>query len=244
MKDALFQTIESHLELDRNREYKILDIGCGSGRLLGLLSGSISPDSVLVGVDAAENSIASARENFPQMQFLHQRFSHSLDFEDQSFDRVVSVDLLECIPDKQALIDEVRRVLKPGGKMIFAHWDWDTQVYNSVHKTIVRKLVAAFSDWQQDWMETSDGRMGRRLWELFEGSGKFRGKIASFTLLETEYRAGNYGFDRLHDLSVLVEAGSIEPAEYRLICDEMQALSAKKGYFYSVNSYIYVGEPV
>ena len=151
--------------------------------------------------------------------------------------------VLICILDKTALVNEIHRVLKPGGKTLFAHWDWDTQVYNSSNKSIIRKFVAAFSDWQQDWMEASDGQMGRRLWGLFEGSGKFKGDIASFTLLETEYREGKYGFDRLRDLSGLVEGGSIESSEYETICSEMQELSDARKYFYSVNSYIYVGEP-
>ncbi|MBT8447495.1 MAG: hypothetical protein KJO38_10115, partial [Gammaproteobacteria bacterium] len=94
-----------------------------------------------------------------------------------------------------------------------------------------------------DWMDASDGRMGRRLWGLFEGSGKFNGAMASFTLLETEYAQGRYGFDRLDDLSSLVAAGSIDPAEYAMIRREMQSLNEKNQYFYSVNSYLYVGEP-
>ena len=92
-------------------------------------------------------------------------------------------------------------------------------------------------------MEVSDGQMGRRLWGLFEGSGKFMGEITSFTLLETEFREGKYGFDRLRDLSSLVAYGDIEPAEYEMICSEMQALSDTSKYFYSVNSYVYSGNP-
>ncbi|MCP4273636.1 MAG: methyltransferase domain-containing protein [Gammaproteobacteria bacterium] len=243
MKNALYEKLESLLELDLNRKYKVLDIGCGHGELLGHLSDAMNSESVLVGIDEIENSVEGAKENYPHLDFLREKFTDSFSFEDDCFDIVVSVDALECIPNKSALLDEVHRVLKPGGKVVFAHWDWDTQVYNSENKSSIRKFTAAFSDWQQDWMETSDGQMGRRLWGLFEGSGKFKGKIACFTLLETEYREGKYGFDRLRDLSGLVEAGNIESAEYKMTCDEMQSLSDTNKYFYSVNSYIYVGEP-
>ncbi len=243
MKNALYEELESLLELDLIMKYKVLDIGCGHGELLGFLASSMNPESALVGIDEIENSVESAKENYPHLEFLREKFTDSLSFEDDSFDIVVSVDALECIPNKNALIDEVHRVLKPGGKVAFAHWDWDTQVYNSENKSSIRKFVSAFSDWQQDWMEASDGQMGRRLWGQFEGSGKFIGKIASFTLLETEYQEGKYGFDRLRDISGLVETGSIEPAEYETICGEMKSLSDINRYFYSVNSFIYVGEP-
>jgi SAM-dependent methyltransferase len=243
MKEPLYENIESLLGLDLNAEYNVLDIGCGRGELLGYLSDSMDSRSTLVGIDEMEDSIISAKENHPHIEFNREKFIDSLRFDDNSIDMVLSVDTLECIPNITALLDEVFRILKPGGKVLFAHWDWDTQVYNSKNKASIRKFVAAFTDWQQDWMDAADGQMGRRLWGLFEGSGKFEGKIASFTLLETEYREGKYGFDRLRDLSGLVEAGSIDLEEYEMICREMQDLSHQNQYFYSVNSYIYVGEP-
>ncbi len=243
MKKKLYQKIESLLELDPNRGYDILDLGCGGGDLLGNLSASIAPGSTLVGIDASEPAIESAAANYPRVDFVRHRFVDALDFDDDSFDLVVSVDLVECIPNKTALLDEVFRILKPGGRVLFAHWDWDTQVYNSDNRSGIRKLVAAFSDWQQDWMEAADGQMGRRLWGLFQGSGRYDGVIESFTLIETEYREGRYGFDRLRDLSILAASGGIEAAEYETICREMQTLAERNQYFYSLNAYIYLGEP-
>jgi SAM-dependent methyltransferase len=243
MKKSLYEKIESLLDLDLSTRYKVIDIGCGRGELLAYISGSMNSGSILVGIDEKEESVESARDSYPNIEFRCEKFIDHLGFEDNSFDIVMSVDALECIPNKAALLDELFRILRPGGKVVFAHWDWDTQTYNSDNKASIRKFVAAFSDWQQDWMEASDGLMGRRLWGLFEGSGKFKGKIASFTLIETEYHEGKYGFDRLHDLSGLVGTGGIEPAEYEMICSEMQSLSDQNQYFYSVNSYIYVGEP-
>lgn len=243
MKNALFEKIASLLDLDRNRNYKVLDVGCGHGDLLGRISDSIGHESYLLGIDEAEHSVESAKESYPNLEFRREKFTDSFSFNDNSFDIVVSVDTLECIPNKSALINEIHRVLAPGGKVLFAHWDWDTQVYNSTNIAIIRRLVAAFSDWQQDWMETSDGQMGRRLWGLFEGSEKFKGEIDSFTLIETEFREGKYGFDRLRDLSGLVRNGSFECSEYEMVFKEMQALSDAREYFYSVNSYIYSGKP-
>ncbi|GJL64136.1 MAG: SAM-dependent methyltransferase [Nitrospirales bacterium] len=244
MKFALFKKITSLLELDRNTKYKVLDIGCGQGDLLGQLSSSMDSESYLVGIDEAEHLVESAKESYPNLEFHREKFTDSLSFKDDSFEIVLSVDTLECIPNKSALISEIHRILTPGGKIVIAHWDWDTQVYNSANKSIIRKFVAAFSDWQQDWMKASDGQMGRRLWSLFEGSGKFKGKIVSYTLLETEFREGKYGFDRLRDLSSLVKNGIIETTDYEIICAEMQDLSDTSKYFYSINSYIYAGEPV
>ena len=243
MKEALFEKIESLLDIERNKNYKVLDLGCGQGDFLGRLSNAMAPDSLLVGIDALAKSVESAKGRFPILEFHCEKFTDILDFEDNTFDIVVSIDTLECIPDKSALVTEISRVLSPSGKVAISHWDWDTQVYPSKNKAVVRKLVAAFSDWQQEWMDDSDGQMGRQLWGLLEGSGRFKGVISSFTLLETKYREGYYGHDRLRDLAILVESGCVDPAEYEMICSEMESLSNSGEYFYSVNSYIYTGEP-
>ncbi len=125
--------------------------------------------------------------------------------------------------------------------MIFAHWDWDTQIYNSANKNIIRSFVVNFSDWQQPWMDSSDGLMGRKLWGQFQGGDKFQGHMDSFSLLETKYKPGKYGYDRLHDLLGLVEKGNIEKRKYDLILCEMKRLYLSKQYFYSVTSFIYCG---
>ncbi|MEM1262486.1 MAG: methyltransferase domain-containing protein [Pseudomonadota bacterium] len=243
MKEALHTKIVSLLNLEEQSNLHVLDIGCGQGSLLNHLAGVMGPTAKLIGIDSTDRPLAIARESFPSLEFRKEKFIDRLSFEDNSFDLVVSVDTLECIPNKSVFLSEIFRVLKPGGTVLCAHWDWDTQVYNSENIQRVRTFVAAFADWKQGWMEAADGQMGRRLWGLFEGSGKFTGDIASFTLLETAYRAGEYGFDRLRDLSGLVKAGSLDRVEYESFLTEMQDLAAERQYFYSVNSYIYVGKP-
>ena len=242
MKEPMFEKILSLLDLESDERYDILDLGCGSGDFLGRISNHVANESTLVGIDSRQKPIDQAVALYPNIDFRQEKFVDSLSFPDSAFDIVISVDTLECIPNKEALVGEGARVLRPTGTIIFAHWDWDTQVYNSQHKEVIRKFVAEFSDWQQGWMDASDGQMGRRLWGLFAGSGLFAGDMESFMLLETQYEEGQYGFDRLQDLAGLVKAGRIDETEYDLIRDEMKALAESREYFYSVNSYIYLGK--
>lgn len=242
MKEPLFKKILSLLNLDSDRQYDILDFGCGSGDFLSRISSTIASESTLIGIDSRQKPINQAATLYPDIDFRQEKFVDSLSFPDSGFDIVISVDTMECIPEKMALVREVARVLRPGGTVVFAHWDWDTQVYNSEHKKIIRKFVLEFSDWQQGWMDASDGQMGRRLWGLFQGSGMFMGAMESFTLLETVYEKDQYGFDRLQDLVGLVKAGRIDKAEHDMIHAEMMTLAESSTYFYSLNSYIYIGK--
>ncbi len=228
MKNGLFDKILSLLEFESGKQYDVLDLGCGSGDFLGRISNTVAPESTLVGIDAMKKPIGYAQKSYPNINFRHEKFVDSLAFPDACFDIVVSVDTLECIPNKSALISEVTRILRPTEKALFAHWDWDMQVYNSEHKETIRKFVAAFSDWKQDWMDASDGQMGRRLWGLLEGSGLFKGSMDTFTLLESRYEASQYGYDRLHDLIGLVKTGVIDGTKYNMVCSEMKALTESK----------------
>jgi SAM-dependent methyltransferase len=222
--------------------YRILDFGCGAGHFLGAFSKVLHPGSEFVGIDSIEESVQNAQTYYPHINFVHQKFTESLPFPEHSFDYVVSVDTIECIPNKSALVQEFHRVLKPGGHILASHWDWDTQLFNSAHRPLLRKLITVFSDWKQDWMDDCDGLMGRKLWATFEGSGKFRGKMDVFSLLETAYEKGCYGYDRLHDMSALVTHEYISLSEYEMIVSEMETLSRNKQYFYSLTSFIYCGE--
>ncbi len=240
-KTRVFEKALSILDLAPGSEWRVLDFGCGNGEFLGYLSQLVGKSSELIGIDAMENSIVQAKRDYPSIEFICDKFTDRLSFLNASFDIVATIDTIECIRDKDALINEIHRVLKPRGKVLAMHWDWDTQVYNSEHKEIIRRFVVAYSDWQQGWMDTADGQMGRKLWGLFQGSGMFDGRVEVFSLIETEYRQGKYGHDRLRDLASLIGKGTIDKSDYDLILSEMEELQKNRRYFYSVNSYLYCG---
>ncbi|MEI8309797.1 MAG: class I SAM-dependent methyltransferase [Verrucomicrobiota bacterium] len=95
----------------------VLDIGCGYGWTIARLAGRV-PN--LVGIDLDEEALASARANYPQIHFVLQTGA-ALPFEAESFDAVIFSDVIEHVGEenKQAVVDEAWRVLKPGGQLIF-----------------------------------------------------------------------------------------------------------------------------
>jgi SAM-dependent methyltransferase len=99
----------------------ILDLGVGGGRTTAYLS---SIAARYVGVDYASEMIAACRKKFPQLEFETANASDLSRFATSSFDAVVMAfnGMDYVIPDESRLraLQEIRRVLKPEGILIFS----------------------------------------------------------------------------------------------------------------------------
>ncbi len=94
---------------------EVLEIGCGNG-YGGFLLNQLGPKSYL-GLDVMEEQIAMARRNYPQYQFILQDATDLAQFPAASKDVVVIFGVLHHIPAWREVLDEIARVLKPGGQL-------------------------------------------------------------------------------------------------------------------------------
>jgi len=93
------------------RNSALLDLGCGAGMLALLKRKGVT----LTGVDLSEECVAAARRNGYDETVRAEL--HTLPFAEASFDYVVSLDVIGHIPvqGKDAILREIKRVLRPGG---------------------------------------------------------------------------------------------------------------------------------
>lgn len=222
-----------------------LDMGCGKGSDLVEISKRVTVDSLMVGIDISERSIIIAKEltsSDDRFHFIAHNMETAFPFENDTFDVILSCNVIECIRDKNTLINELYRVLKPGGKVIIAHFDWDTQIFNAVDKDLFRHIIQTYNDWQQPWMNACDAWIGRRLYGIVNSTGLFSGTIFPFVLVETDYEDGYRGYSLVNDeLVSLIENSMINSEDFNRFEKEIADLSAKGQYFYSINMYAYVG---
>jgi SAM-dependent methyltransferase len=102
-------------ELDRlplPPDARVLDAGCGSGRTLQDLRayGEVS------GIELSELAVSRARER--ELGEVHVGRVEELPWEDRVFDLVTCLDVLEHTPDDIIVLQELRRVTKPGGWLL------------------------------------------------------------------------------------------------------------------------------
>ncbi|WP_230374214.1 class I SAM-dependent methyltransferase [Pontivivens ytuae] len=95
---------------------RLLDLGCGEGRFCRRLAGDVEE---LTGLDPTTTLIARARA-LGGARFVEGR-AERMPFADDSFDMVVSYLTLLDIGEIDAALDEVRRVLRPGGRVLIAN---------------------------------------------------------------------------------------------------------------------------
>lgn len=94
---------------------RVLDVGCGTGNYAAALSAAAG--CRLAGIDPSARMLERAREATP-WNALVQGHAESLPFRDDSFDLVLSTDVIHHVEDRDAFFREAARVLRPGGRIV------------------------------------------------------------------------------------------------------------------------------
>ena len=96
----------------------VLDIGTGTGRLAEFVAGLVGPDGRVIGIDPLAGRIEIARlRQADNLQFDTGRAEELSRFADAQFDAVYLNSVFHWIADKDAALQEIHRVLKPGGRL-------------------------------------------------------------------------------------------------------------------------------
>ncbi|MDI4234042.1 methyltransferase domain-containing protein [Bradyrhizobium sp. Arg237L] len=96
----------------------VLDIGAGTGRLAEFVAGLVGPQGRVVGIDPLENRIEIAQlRQSDSLTFETGRAEDLTRFRDGEFDAVYLNSVLHWIADKDRALQEIHRVLKPGGRL-------------------------------------------------------------------------------------------------------------------------------
>jgi len=151
------------VRFDGYRGRSVLEVGCGAAIDLARFA---KGGALATGVDLTDSAIELAQANFAQQGLqadLRVASGEQLPFPDNTFDLVYAHGVVQYTPHPQALVEECRRVLKPGGQAIF-------QVYNRI------SWLNALSKVMKTPLEHEDAPVLRRY-----SIGEFRALIARET---------------------------------------------------------------
>jgi SAM-dependent methyltransferase len=127
---------------DPSQQPKVVDVGCGTGYVLKHLR---QWGALTAGVEVSPDPLRLARERDPEGIYVCAP-SDKLPFEGGQFDLAISLDVYEHLEDEQAVVREILRLLRPGGRhLVFvpAHrWLWSrTDKVQGHYRRYSRKML-------------------------------------------------------------------------------------------------------
>jgi arsenite methyltransferase len=136
-----FAGVANHWTLGAiERGATVLDLGCGAGTDLLIAAQMTGPRGRAIGVDMTPAMLARAAASASEMRLsnvaLHESLIESLPLPDASVDVVISNGVIDLVPDKDAVFDEIDRVLKPGGRLQLADVVIHTEVSEDARERI------------------------------------------------------------------------------------------------------------
>jgi arsenite methyltransferase len=117
-----------------------LDLGCGAGTDLLIAAQMTGSNGRVIGVDMTPSMLERARASADEMGVanveLHESLIESLPLESTSVDVVISNGVIDLVPDKDAVFDEIDRVLRRGGRLQLA----DVVIHHEVSEDARKRI--------------------------------------------------------------------------------------------------------
>ncbi len=151
------------VDFNAYRGKRVLEVGCGAATDLARFARG---GAIVTGVDLSRSAIELARTNLEQQGLqadLREADGERLPFPDDAFDLVYAHGVVQYTLDGQRLVDECRRVLRPGGEAVF-------QVYNRI------SWLNALSKLMKVPLEHEDAPVLKKY-----SAGEFRALLDGFT---------------------------------------------------------------
>lgn len=235
-RDVLRRRGLVHAALAAERGDRVLDVGCGPGFYVIELLETVGPGGSVVGVDVSPDMLAVAAkraERHANVEF-HKGQATALPVADESFDRAVSVQVLEYVEDVPAALREMHRVLRPGGRLVLWDVDWGTVSWHAADRGLMDRALAAFDK------HLVHPSLPRTLTAQLREAGFENVEMEGHVFATNELVPDAYGGFLVSALkNYVVEQGGISREDATAWRDEQRALAAEGRFFFSVTQFCF-----
>jgi arsenite methyltransferase len=217
---------------------RVLDVGVGPGLLAVEIARAVGPRGRVCGIDVSQSMLALAgrRVHVPGSAGVELRRADAtaIPYADATFDVGVSTQVLEYVADVATAVEELARVLRPGGRVLVLDTDWDSVVWHSHDRARTERVLRA---WEQ---HLADPHLPRRLGGLLERAGFRLAPVQVLPVLDTGYDPHTLS-GGLIDLvaGFVVGRDGLTPAEVEAWAADLRSLGRE--YFFSLNRYVFRG---
>lgn len=132
--------------LSLNGGERVLEIGCGGGFYAKEAAKIVGSRGRMYAIDTSADQIAAAERHCSDMEWIDCSVANVLElpFDDETFDAVYGVQVFEYVTPLDRALDEVRRVLRTGGRCAIISTDWNTAVWHAGDPARMQRILDAW----------------------------------------------------------------------------------------------------
>ncbi|WP_018504208.1 methyltransferase domain-containing protein [Parafrankia discariae] len=221
----------------------VVDLGAGDGGTLAAIRGR-SPASLLTALDVDDTALAALAARLPDTRIVRHDLAGRLPLPDGGVDVVVSHNTLECLTDPPALLADVARALRPGGRAVLGHTDFESILVATENRDLSRRVLLTYAELPVLYrhMAAADPQMGRRLAGLVRRSPlRLESVHAHTTVLSTLSEATTL---RLGEVAVAVRRsarrglGHVTVGEVDEWQEQLRSADATGEFFFSETAFV------
>jgi arsenite methyltransferase len=210
---------------------QVLELGCGGGHLAREAAQFVSATGRVCAIDVSPDQIAAAQARCADLGWVECRTADiaGLPFADSEFDAVVAVQSLEYLPDLDAGLRQIHRVLRSGGRLIVVATDWRSAVWHSENAARMQRVLTAWTP------HTPCRDLPSILAERLRSAGIQPLRQRAIPILNTSYNPAtiSYWVSQVIRLFV-VSREAITDQEAAEWLDEFAKLEERGRYFFSI----------
>ena len=218
---------------------QVLDLGCGPGASLEPLLESVGEDGKVFALDRMKGTLAQVEARYAAAVgsgrlVVVQGDIGAPPFADGAFDAIVCQNVVECLPDRDALVAQATRVLKPGGTLLLGHHDFDGVIIANDDRELTRRLVHGFADYKQDWPEAVEGQMGRMIPGLVSNASFASVEIETAMFVDLDLDEGSYAGVYLGSLTAVAPAIGVSSDEMQRWTASLKKAASEGRFFFGL----------
>jgi ubiquinone/menaquinone biosynthesis C-methylase UbiE len=125
----------------------VLEIGCGGGFYAYEAAQCVGPTGRVCAIDISADQLAAARERCSGVAWVEcqQANATALPYGEDEFDAVYAVQVLEYVGTLDDALQEIQRVLRPGGRLVILATNWSSLVWHSTQPERMQRMLTAFT---------------------------------------------------------------------------------------------------
>jgi ubiquinone/menaquinone biosynthesis C-methylase UbiE len=226
--------------LDPRPGEMVVDVGAGSGLIALDLAARVTPGGRIFAVDPSAALLDQARAaalaaGVGPMIDCRVADGRKLPFGPAAFDAAFSHWVLLHVDRPEAMVTEMKRVTRRGGRVLAVEMDWETAIVHPGYPGLTRRILHHSAD------RNVDGWIGRRLLPLFRDCG-FRDIVVEPIVAVDQGGGDRSWLEYLEERAKLaLDAKAISPTEAAEWSAELEAAFAAGRFFFSVTQFAVLG---